>query len=64
MPEEYMHAVGDFDSIIRTVEQVLEGDLDGRWRETIARGRKAAERYSRAAQADSVVQIWNTIFGV
>jgi hypothetical protein len=63
MPEEYMHAVGDFDSIIRTVEQVLEGDLDGRWRETIARGRKAAERYSRAAQADSVVQIWNTIVG-
>lgn len=61
VPEECMHAVGDFDAIVKTIEQLLRGELAGEWRETIARGRARAERYSTAAQQNSVLDIWTTI---
>lgn len=61
MPDDYRHGLSDFESMVTTVEKMLDIDADDPWHRVREDAHDRARDYGAARQRESVVGVWERI---
>jgi len=61
LPEDCLHAPGDFRSMVESAEEILDADESSDWLEVADTARRAAAEYTEARCAASILDVWNRL---